>query len=165
MRRSIIVAMSLDRVIGRDGGLPWRLPADLKQFKRLTLGHHLLVGRRTFESIGRPLPGREMVLITRREDYRPDGVRVAHSIDEALGIASAAGDDEAFIGGGAEIFRATLDVADRIYLTLVRASIAGDTLFPEFDLDSWSILSQEDRDADQDNPHALSFITYCRRGV
>jgi dihydrofolate reductase len=155
MRRSIIVAMSLDRVIGRDGGLPWRLPADLKQFKRLTLGHHLLVGRRTFESIGRPLPGREMVLITRREDYRPDGVRVAHSIDEALGIASAAGDDEAFIGGGAEIFRATLDVADRIYLTLVRASIAGDTLFPEFDLADWRETARE--------PGAgFAFVTYER---
>lgn len=160
MRRSIIVAMSLDRVIGRDNGLPWRLPEDLKRFKRLTLGHHLLVGRKTFESIGRPLPGREMVVITRRDDYRPEGVRLAHSIDEALGIASAAGDDEAFIGGGAEIFRATLDLADRIYLTLVRATIAGDTLFPEFDRESWTIIAQEDRDPDGANPHPLSFITY-----
>ena len=159
------MAMSLDRVIGKDNGLPWRLPADLRRFKRLTLGHHLLVGRRTFESIGRPLPGRQMVVITRRDDYRPDGVTVAHSIDEALGIASAARDDEAFIGGGAEIFRAALDLADRIYLTLVRANIDGDTLFPEFDIDSWSILSQEDRDADADNPHPLRFITYCRKGA
>lgn len=157
------MATSLDRVIGKDNALPWRLPADLRRFKSLTLGHHLLVGRRTFESIGRPLPGRHMVVITRRDDYRPDGVMVAHSIDEALGIASAAGDDEAFIGGGAEIFRATLGLADRIYLTLVRARIAGDTLFPELDPESWMIIAQEDRDPDNANPHALTFITYERR--
>jgi dihydrofolate reductase len=152
--------MSVDRVIGKGKALPWRLPADLARFKRLTLGHHLLVGRKTFDSIGRPLPGREMVVITRNRDYPSDGITVAHSLDEALEIAEEAGDDEAFIGGGAEIFREALPRIDRIYLTLVYASVDGDAHFPDHDLESWTILERKNRPADAKNPHSMTFITY-----
>ena len=160
MRRSIIVAMSVGRVIGKNNELPWRLPADLRRFKRLTMGHHLLVGRKTFESIGRPLPGREMVVITRSADYHHDGVTVAHSIEQALQIAEQAGDDEAFIGGGAQVFSGALPWADRIYLTLVYASVDGDVQFPEHNLESWTIVEREHREPDADNAHPMTFITY-----
>jgi dihydrofolate reductase len=160
MTVSIIVAMTADRVIGRDNGLPWRLPADLRRFKRLTLGHHLVVGRKTWESIGRPLPGRTMVVITRRRDYRAEGATVAHSVDDALAVARAAGDDEIFVGGGAEIYRETLERADRLYLTLVHTTVDGDAFFPEHDLERWTEVGREERAADARNPLAVSFITY-----
>jgi dihydrofolate reductase len=160
MTVSIIVAMTADRVIGRDNTLPWRLPADLRRFKRLTSGHHLLVGRKTWESIGRPLPGRTMVVITRRRDYRAEGVTIAHSVDEALAVARAAGEDEAFVAGGEQVYREALASADRIYLTLVHATVAGDAFFPEHDPSDWVEVGREAREADDRNPHALSFITY-----
>jgi len=160
MTISIIVAMTADRVIGRDNTLPWRLPADLRRFKRLTLGHHLVVGRKTWESIGRPLPGRKMVVITRRRDYRVEGVTVVHSVDEALAIAREDGEDELFVAGGEEIYRQTLAKADRIYLTLVHATFEGDAFFPEHDASAWTEVEREDRAADEKNPHAVSFITY-----
>lgn len=162
MRLSIIVAMAANRVIGKDNGLPWRLPADLKRFKSLTMGHHLLIGRKTFESIGRPLPGRTSVVITRRDDYSPEGVRVAHSVEQAVEIARRAGEDEAFVGGGAEIYRATLELADRIYLTLIDRPIEGDTYFPAFDESAWRLCSSEAREADAENPHPFRFLVYER---
>jgi dihydrofolate reductase len=160
MTISIIVAMTPDRVIGRGNALPWRLPADLRRFKRLTLGHHLLVGRKTWESIGRPLPGREMVVITRRRDYRIEGAVVAHSVDEALAIARQNGEDEVFVAGGEEIYRQTLAKADRLYLTVVDATCEGDAFFPPHDPSAWTEVEREDRAADERNPHPVSFITY-----
>jgi len=154
MRVSLIVAMSDNRVIGRDGGLPWRLPADLKRFKRLTMGHHVIVGRKTFESIGR-LPGRKSIVLTRQQDYRAAGELVAHDLDEAL--RSAAGDDEVFIIGGAEIYQQALHRADRMYVTLVHAQIEGDTRFPAFDANQWRSVDQTRHLADQSNPHDYSF--------
>lgn len=160
MTISIIVAMTADRVIGRDNTLPWRLPADLRRFKRLTLGHHLVVGRKTWESIGRPLPGRKMVVITRQRKFRADGVEVVHSVDDALAVARENGEDEVFIAGGEEIYRQTLARAHRLYLTRVHATIEGDAFFPEYDAAAWTEVEREDRAADEKNPHAFSFITY-----
>lgn len=130
MRVALIVAATPAGVIGRDGGLPWHLPDDLKRFKALTMGKPILMGRRTHESIGRPLPGRRNVVITRRPDYVAEGCTVAHSPDEALVIAAADGADEAFVIGGAEVYRHFLPIADVVHLTTVAADIDGDTTFP-----------------------------------
>jgi dihydrofolate reductase len=164
MRVSIIAAVATNRVIGKGNALPWRLPADLARFKRLTLGHHLVMGRRTFESIGRPLPGRTTVVLTRREAYEPGGVRVAASLDEALDTAAGAGDDEAFVAGGAEVYRRALDRADRMYLTVVHGRVEGDAFFPEYDASAWAIVGREEHETDDRNPFRLSFVTYDRRG-
>lgn len=161
---SIIVASADNGVIGRDGGLPWRLPADLRRFKRLTLGHHLLMGRRTFESVGRPLPGRTTVVITRRPDWRVEGVTVARSFREATSVARRAGEDEAFVAGGAQVYREALSSADRIYWTRVRGVFPGDTFFPEPDLTRWELVEEEDHEADEANPHPFRFLFYERRG-
>jgi dihydrofolate reductase len=160
MTISVIVAMTADRVIGRDNTLPWRLPADLRRFKRLTLGRHLVVGRKTWESIGRPLPGRKMVVVTRQRGFRADGVEVVHSVDDALAVARENGEDEVFIAGGEEIYRQPLARAQRLYLTLVHATVEGDAFFPEYDAAAWTEVEREDRAADEKNPHAFSFVTY-----
>ncbi len=160
MKLSMIVAMATNRVIGRDNALPWRLPADLKRFKRLTMGHHLLMGRKTYESIGRPLPGRTTVVITRQDNLEIDGVTIAGSIDDAVEIAARAGDDEAFIAGGAEIFVQTLDRVDRLYLTLIHAAIDGDALFPEIDRTRWREVAREDHDPNERNHYAFSFVDF-----
>lgn len=161
MKLFIIAAVAANRVIGRANQLPWRLPADLKQFKNLTMGHTLLMGRRTYESIGHALPGRKTVVMTRRKDYQAEGILVAHSIDAALQMTS--GDDEAWVAGGAEIYRQTLPRADRLYLTLIHAEMEGDTFFPEFDESAWDILSRQDFEPDDKNPYAYSFVVYERK--
>ena len=142
MRLSIIAAMSANRVIGNNNNLPWRLPADLKRFKSLTMGHHLIMGRKTFESIGQPLPGRTTVVITHQTGFAPEGVLVAHSIDQALHVV--AGDDEVFVAGGAQIYQQMLPRADRLYLTSIHAEFEGDTNFPEFEESDWQLISEED---------------------
>ncbi len=163
MKLSIIAALADNGTIGRDNDLPWRLPADLKRFKRTTLGHHLLMGRKTFESIGRPLPGRTTVVISRGRPDLPEGVELAASLDEAIELARAAGDDEAFVAGGAEIFRAALLRADRLYLTRIRADVDGDRFFPELDLADWELVSSEARDADERHAYPLEFQLLERR--
>ena len=164
MRLSIIAAMSQNRVIGRDTRLPWHLPADWAHFKKLTMGHCLLMGRKTLESIGRPLPGRTMVVVTRQRDYAPPGappgVRVAHSLEEALAMTAG---DEVFIAGGAEIYRQTLPRVKRLYLTLVQATLEGDAYFPEFDEADWQLASQENYPADAKNPYPYGFLVYERK--
>lgn len=159
MRVSLIVAVALNRVIGLNNGLPWKLSEDLKRFKRLTMGHHLVMGRRTYESVGKPLPGRENVVVTRSRDYAPEGVTVAHSVEEALALDH---DDEMFIAGGAEIFAAALPFVERAYLTLVHAEPPGDTFFPEVDWSQWKLVERHDHPADQKNDYAYSFVTYDR---
>ena len=165
MAVSLIVAVSENRVIGRAGGLPWRLSADLKHFKKTTMGHHLIIGRRTWDEVGKPLPGRTMVVVTRSRRFAPDGVRVAHSLEEALDIARD--DDEPFIGGGAHIYRMALEnnIVDRLYITRVHAEIEGDTFFPNLDLDDWELVSEERHEADERNEHPYSFLVYERRSV
>ncbi len=162
MLLSIIVAAAENGVIGRDGQLPWRLAADLQRFKRLTMGHAVLMGRKTFESIGRPLPGRRMIVITRQPDYEAAGVEIAHSLEEAYRRAAEQGDNEAFIIGGAEIFRQALPHADRLYFTQVQATIDGDVFFPPFDRADWRLISQEEHPADAKNDHPFAFQTYER---
>lgn len=163
MTLSIIAAVATNNVIGRDNQLPWHLPADLKRFKQLTSGHHLLMGRRTFESVGTPLPGRITVVISRDRAYAPPGVAMARSFDEAVGKAEATGDPEIFVGGGTEIFRQALHRADRMYLTRVHAEPQGDTYFPEFDdVNEWQLVDSEHYEADERNPYPYSFLTYER---
>ncbi len=162
MTISLIVAMSQNRVIGKDGGLPWRLSADLRRFKQLTMGHHIVMGRKTFESIGRILPGRTMVIITRQADFDAHGALVANSLDEALQLSS--GDDEVFIIGGAEIYRQALSLVDRIYMTQVKATVDGDT-YLELDLEDWTETSNETHCQDDKNEFDFSFNIYERNNV
>ena len=131
MATSIIVAMTPDRVIGRDGQLPWRLSADLQRFKRLTMGHHLIMGRKTFDSIGRLLPGRETIVVSRQTDLVIPGAAVVHSVPAA--IECARDDAEAFFVGGEQIYREAVELVQRIYLTLVHAQLEGDAHFPDID--------------------------------
>lgn len=161
MTISIIVAMSESRVIGRGNGLPWgRLSADLKRFKALTLGHHLIIGRKTFDSVGKPLPGRTNVVVTRQKDFAPDGVVVTRTIDEA--VEACKGDREIFVAGGAEIYRQMLERADRIYMTIVHGEFEGDTKFPAFNASNWTLVSCEQHPADETNAAACSFLVYER---
>jgi dihydrofolate reductase len=165
MTVSLIVAVSSNGVIGLEGGLPWYLPADLKHFKRTTMGHHLIVGRRTWEEVGKPLPGRSMVVVTRSREFAAEGAQIAHSMEQALELAS--GDDEVFVGGGAQIYRIALgrDLIDRIYLTRIHHEVKGDTSFPKVDLDKWELVSEEHHEADEKNEFPYSFLVYERSNV
>jgi dihydrofolate reductase len=136
---SIIVAMDENGGIGLAGHVPWRLATDLKLFKQATMGHHLILGRKTYESICKPLPGRKMVVVTRQMDYQAPGCTVVHSIEEALDLARTISETEAFVGGGAEIYSQALPLADRMYLTRVHAMVETDTYFPEFDGSEWEV--------------------------
>jgi dihydrofolate reductase len=154
--------MSENGVIGRGGQLPWHLGADLKRFKRLTMGHTIVMGRKTWESIGRPLPGRRMVVITRQSGYQSEGVEVVGSLDDALALARAAGDDEVFVIGGAEIYRLALPRADRLYMTLVLAEVEGDRKFPDVDWGTWARTETETAEADADNEYPCRFYVFER---
>ncbi len=160
MRLSAIAAMAANRVIGAHNQLPWRLPADLARFKRLTMGHTLLMGRKTYESIGRPLPGRTFIVVTRQQGYAPQGVQVAHTVNEAL--ARAQGEDEVFIAGGAELYAQTLDRWDRLYLTRIERDFPGDTYFPKVDLSGWTLTEQEHHPASRPEDLPYTFLTYER---
>ena len=160
MKISLIAAMSENRVIGRDGALPWHLPADLARFKSITTGHTLIMGRKTFESVGKPLPNRRSIVISRNSDYQCEGVVVAHSFDEAL--EHGAGQEEVFVLGGQAVFELALPRADRIYLTMVHASIDGDTHFPPFDPSEWTFVEDERHEADDRHAYAFSFRRYER---
>jgi dihydrofolate reductase len=163
MKVSIIVAIADNGVIGRNGALPWRISADLKRFKALTMGHHLVMGRKTFESIGRALPGRKTIIVTRNRDLAIPDVVSAGSVESALLLAQH--DDEIFIAGGAEIYEQSLHRADRIYLTRVHAEPQGDVLFPEFDdVNEWRLADSEHFEADEKNEYPYSFLTYERIG-
>jgi dihydrofolate reductase len=164
MRISIIVAVAENGVIGRGGTLPWRLSADLQRFKRLTMGHTIVMGRRTWESIGRPLPGRRTVVVTRQPNYRLEdpAVTVASNLEQALKVAENFGDDEGFIVGGAELYRAALPGADRLYLTRVDAEVDGDTFFPEVAWNEWRLIDSDLHNVDEKNEYASTFETYER---
>jgi dihydrofolate reductase len=163
MKVSIIAAVARNGTIGIDNRLPWRLPADLRHFKTLTMGHHLIVGRKTFESMG-VLPGRVTVVVSRRGLAQASaGVRVAPSLPEALDIARRDGETEAFVAGGAEIYRAALDYADRMYLTRIEKSFPGDAVFPEFEAEEWEEVEKRTVEPDDKNPHRFSFVRLERR--
>jgi dihydrofolate reductase len=156
MKISIVVAMDANGVIGRDNELPWHLPADLQHFKKTTMGKPILMGRKTWESIGRPLPGRTNIVITRDSDYQADGCVVVNSIDAAM--AAAGEQDEVMVIGGAEFYRQVLPRADTLYLTRIHASFDGDTVFPELHVADWREVERSDQSADEKNPHDYSFI-------
>ena len=151
----IIVAISKNRVIGDSNKLIWHLPADLKRFKEVTGGHPIVMGRKTYESIGRPLPNRRNIIITRDENYEVDGCEVVNSIEEALLLTNSV----CFIIGGGEIYKQTLHIADQIYLTQVDEDFDGDTTFPELP-PSWYVSNKEDFESDEKNPYKYSFILY-----
>jgi dihydrofolate reductase len=159
---SHIFAMDQNRVIGKDNRLPWHLPADLAYFKKVTMGHAIMMGRKTFESIGRPLPGRENVIVTRNRSFRAEGCTVLHSLEEVRQFA-ANRDDEVFVIGGAELFQATLPVADRLYITKIEASFPGDTFYPAFDESQWQLVSYTKGIKDEKNPYDYAFMVYERK--
>lgn len=167
MQLSIIVAVAENGVIGREGTLPWHLSADLQRFKRLTMGHPILMGRRTWESIGRPLPGRTSIVITRQRDYQPGhaGVLVAANLDEALTHARRVSKeiDVAFIIGGARIYEMSLPRADRLLMTVVHAAVDGDVRFPHVDWSAWRLESEESHPADANNDYRHTFQTWLRK--
>jgi dihydrofolate reductase len=154
--------MAKNRVIGIENRLPWRLPGDMQRFRALTMGHHILAGRKTYESIGKPLPGRSMVVITRSGDFTAPGCIVVNSVAEA--IAACRGDAEIFIIGGEQLYRQTLDVADRIYLTEVQAEFTGDACFPELDPTLWRETERTRFPADDGNPCPYDFVVYDKIG-
>jgi dihydrofolate reductase len=154
---SIIVALSENNVIGKGNKLPWKLSADLKRLKSLTMGHHIVMGRRTWESLGRLLPGRVNVIITTDKNFAAEGGIVVHSMEEALQVSSP--DPEIFIFGGGKIFKEALPLVDRIYLTLVHTQVEGDAHFPILNKDEWNEISREDFKADEKNQYDYSFIT------
>ena len=160
-RISIIVAMARNRVIGVGNRLPWHLPADLKHFRSLTMGHHIVMGRKTYESIGRPLPGRTMVIVSRNPVYTAPGCSVCASIDQALALA--AGDNEVFVIGGVALYRQAIERAQRIYLTEVAADVEGDVLFPPFDLAQWREVDRTLHPDDSKNRYSCAFVIYDRQ--
>jgi len=159
---SIIVAMARNRVIGANGAIPWHLPDELKRFKSLTLGHHLIMGRKTWESIGRLLPGRTTVIVTRQRGYRVPGALVTHSLDAA--IAACGNDSEIFVIGGAELYAQALPRAGRLYLTTVEAEVAGDTTMPDFDFGGWREVSSASFPTDGLHRFPFRCATYERIG-
>jgi dihydrofolate reductase len=152
---TLIVAVANSGVIGRDNGLPWHLPEDLKRFKRLTMGKPMVMGRKTFESIGRPLPGRQNIIVTRDANYHREGVTVVHDPDAALRAAGAA--PEIMVIGGAELFRLLLPRAGRVHLTRVHGDIAGDIHWPPLDERQWSLVSREPYPADDSHAWGMTF--------
>lgn len=165
-RLALIAAMARNRVIGRQNTLPWRLPADMRRFRELTTGHPLLMGRRTFESLGRPLPLRSNIVMTSDRSFAPEGCLVAHSLEQALAIAAThvpADSPEIFVIGGENLYAQTLPTADRLYLTQVEAQIDGDAWFPEFEWEAWQVLARETRTADEKNPYDCVFLTLERK--
>ncbi|RED54002.1 dihydrofolate reductase [Aestuariispira insulae] len=166
MRISQIVAMGRNHVIGREGGLPWHLSGDLKFFKATTMGKPIVMGRKTFESIGRPLPGRPNIVITRQQDYAPEGVSVCATLEEALDKAKTEaerlGVEDVMIIGGAQIYASSLNLTDRLYITEVDLAPDGDAHFPEFDRNNWQEISRETVEAVDDIPE-FAFVIYDRR--
>jgi dihydrofolate reductase len=157
---SLIVAMAANRVIGRQNKLPWRLPNDLRRFRALTLGKPVIMGRKTFESIGRPLDGRHNIVVSRNPDYRAEGCTVVQSPEAALAAAGSAA--ESFVIGGADLYAQFLLRADRLYLTLVHAHLEGDAYFPPFDQTQWQEIEREERQADGRHAFDYTFLVLER---
>jgi dihydrofolate reductase len=157
---SLVLAMAENRVIGREGKLPWHLPADLQHFKKLTVDHTVIMGRKTFEEIRHPLANRRNVVISRDPDFHPRGVTVVPSLEEALALGAT--EREVFVIGGGEIFQLALPRADRLYLTMVHAEVPGDTFFPPLDQAAWALEEEERHEADERHPYPFSFRRYRR---
>lgn len=166
MRLALIWAMARNRVIGRHNALPWYLPEDLRYFKQVTMGKPIIMGRRTWESIGRPLPGRTNIVISRDPEFCAEGAKVVQSLEAAIALAEHVtvidGGDEAIVMGGAQIYEMALPMADRLYMTQVHADVDGDVTFPEFELAAWHELGREDFSASGANPYDYSFVVLER---
>jgi dihydrofolate reductase len=158
---SLIWAMDENRLIGNNNALPWYLPADLAFFKRTTMGKPIIMGRKTFDSIGRPLPGRQNIIITRDSAFTAEGCGIANSIEEAMSLVTEEA-QEAMLIGGASLYLQTLEQADILYLTQIHNTFSGDTWFPEIDMTQWSEAYREDFGADEKNPYPYSFMKYLR---
>ena len=163
MTISAIVAIAKNNVIGKDNGIPWYLPADLKYFKRTTLDHHIIMGRNCYESIGKPLPKRTNVVLTRNPFFIVSNCYVTHSIEEALELAKDNGEDEAFIIGGAQIYGQSMDLWDKLYLTEVDLEVEGDVILPEINFDEWDLISEEAHQADDKNEYDYTFKVFQRK--
>jgi dihydrofolate reductase len=161
---SAIVAIGKNRVIGKGNKLLWKLPLEMKYFKETTMGHHIIMGRKTFESNGKPLPGRTSIVLTRNQNYRlPEGCFLSSSLKEALNLAQKRGETEAFIIGGAEIYKLSLPYLDKLYLTDVDFTAEGDAYFPEIDLDAWKIENEIHQPMSEKNSHAWTARIYTRK--
>ena len=156
---SIIVAVAKNGVIGKNNTLPWHLPEDLKRFRALTTGHHIIMGRKTYESLGRLLPGRTTVIVTRNQGYQLEGALVAYSLEAAMALCK--NDNEAFLIGGAELYQTGIKLANKLYLTEIDLDIAGDAFFPEFDESEWQEISREAHASAQGLSYR--YITYIRK--
>lgn len=163
---ALIVAMAENQVIGKDNQLPWHLPGDLGYFKRTTLGKPVIMGRKTYESIGRPLPGRPNIVITRQGDWHAEGVTVCNSLDGAISVAqnlvASLAVDEIMVIGGGDLYRQALPLANRLYLTKVHAAVEGDAYFPIIEQQSWQQISEERHSSEGSNPYDYSFIVLNR---
>jgi dihydrofolate reductase len=160
-RVSLIVAMARNRTIGINNTLPWRCPEDLKHFKALTMGHHMIMGRKTFDSIGKALPGRTTVIVTRNQNLSVDGCVVVHSLQDAIG--ACADDNEIFIVGGAELYAQSMPLVDTLYITEIQHSVDGDAHFPEFNHSDWQEVSRESCSQETPQPLEYHFVTYQRK--
>ncbi len=160
MKISIVVAASTNNVIGKEGGLPWRLPEDLRHFKKITMGKPVIMGRATWESIGHALPGRQNIVLSRQTGFVAEGCDVAATADEALGIAGDA--EEAMIIGGGHVYHQFLPQTDRIYLTRIHATVEGDTFFPTLDKKAWLTVARESHAASAERKYAFEFLTLSR---
>lgn len=163
---SLVVAMAQNNVIGRNNTLPWRLPKDLKYFKNLTMGYPIVMGRKTYDSIGRPLPGRTNIVVSAQPDWAQDGVTKVSSLAEALALARSIAKqsqlNEIMLIGGASLYGQSLAFASKLYVTEVKSDVEGDALFPEFDKSEWSECKREDCESDDDNPYDYAFVVYKR---
>ena len=158
---TMIAAAAENNALGKDNDLVWHLPDDFKRFKRLTSGHHIIMGRKTFESFPKLLPDRTHVIITRKDDYAPDGTIVVNSLEEALRVSKL--DDQPFIIGGGEIYKLGMDVAERIELTRVHAEFEADTYFPKIDEEKWKVVKEQFHDKDEKHEHSFTYLTLERK--
>ena len=163
MIKSIIVARAKNRVIGRNNRLPWHLPKDLQHFKRVTMGHHVIMGRKTFESIKKPLPGRKLIIVTRNSSYQAAECIVVKDMFTAFFVAEQAGETEVLVAGGGEIYQEALAFVDRVYLTEIQAQLEGDTFFPEINLYEWREVQRIHHPADDQHLHTYDFVELARK--
>jgi dihydrofolate reductase len=162
-RLALLVAMAENNAIGIENRLPWRCPEDLKHFKALTMGHTLIMGRKTFDSIGKPLPGRNTIVVTRNVNLQIEGCQMAHSLAQAMTLAAA--DELVFVVGGAEIYAQTLPLADVLYITQIKQEVTGDAFFPSFSQNEWQETAREAHSQQTPQVLAFDFVTYQCRGV
>lgn len=162
LKLSMIAAMGKGRVIGKDNNMPWHLPADLQHFKKTTLGSPIIMGRKTYDSIGRPLPGRLNIILSRNTKLVIEGCSIVNSLEDAIDLAGKTDASEIFITGGAHLYNKFLENTDRLYLTLIDEEFKGDTYFPDYTQFNWKEVTKENYKADDKNPHAYSFVTLDR---